>query len=174
MFTYPQRMDILMNFSISYGMSQNFKESVRAQFDMMAYINKLNSHDSKLMLDLLKPYIENDDCVHGKGSRIQRVFIKYWFMLLETAGIKRSETALRYIPRVYGKELNDVMVIKSDLFLNYDKGSSEKYKPRMNYFFMVSKGSPHWVSKMGVDNTYSGINLIDFSFSNIYIPKLKV
>jgi hypothetical protein len=169
MFNDDQKMTILVNASVSYGMSQNFRESIHAQHSMMNYLKTLADPDRELMLALLKPYIETDDCVHLKGSRLIQLFIRYWFMFLESVGIKRSEVAVRYIPRVYGGELNDLMEIKSNLFTRYEN-ESDKHKSRMDYFYKIQNRKPYWLNKMGTDNAYSGVDLSDFSFKKIYVP----
>lgn len=173
MFSYDEKMDILVNAAISYGMSQNFKECVRAQHDMMKYVQTLPDSDRELMLELLRPYLETDECIHTKGCKMIQLFIRYWFMYLEYIGMKRSDISIRYIPRVYGTSLNDKMEIKSNLFLIDDGGKkSEKYMNRMNFFYKISNGIPYWLNKMGTDNTYAGINLVDYSYKKMYLPPI--
>ena len=174
MFSYDQKMDILVNAAISYGMSQNFRECVRAQHDMMKYVKSLPEHDRDLMLELLQPYLKTDECIHTKGCKMIQLFIRYWFMYLENIGLKRSDISIRYIPRVYGTMLNDKMELKSNLFMieNEDSKQGKKYMNRMNFFYKISDGVPYWLNKMGTDNTYAGINLVDYSFRRMYLPPM--
>lgn len=153
---FNDKINILLNVSYMYGLSQNFKESIQAKEDFLKHILTYDKDEQKLIHKLLKKIIKSNECIHLLGNRLKKIFIKYWFLYLQNQGISKSNIATQYIPIVYDKFLNDTMTVKSTLF--------EKNTDRTHgYYYTVMNGIPYWVNKMGEHGTWDGISLKDFT-----------
>lgn len=153
--TFDQKIDILENLSYMYGLSQNFKESINAKEVFLKHMTTFPKNERKLIYRLLKHIIKSNECIHLLGNRLKKVFIKYWFLFLENKGINQKMIATRYIPKMYGKELNDRSIVKSELLKD---GIEDIY----GYYYTVTNNTPYWVNKMGKSGTWDGISLKDF------------
>lgn len=153
--TYDQKIKILVNLSYMYGLSQNFKESIKAKEDFLKYITSFPKKERKLIYRLLKHVLRSNECIHLLGNRLKKVFIKYWFLFLENKGLSKKTIATNFLPKVYGKELNEKSIVKSKLLLN----SSEDTH---GYYYTVLNKVPYWVNKMGRSGTWDGVSLKDF------------
>ena len=153
--TYEGKIKILINLSYMYGLSQNFKESIKAKEDFLKYIIAFPKKERKLINRLLKHIIKSNECIHLLGNRLKKVFVKYWFLFLENKGASKKTIATKYIPKVYGQELNDKSIVKSELFLRSTENTH-------GYYYTVLNKTPYWVNKMGDSGTWDGVSLKDF------------
>jgi hypothetical protein len=154
--SFDDTIKILVNVSYMYGLSKNFKDSIKAKSDFMTYLLTFTEPEQKLINKLLKPVMRSNECIHLLGNRLKKIFIKHWFLLLSGKGISKNDIATKHVPRVYSKSLNASMTIKSPL-LNRNADSE------MGYYFAVYKKTPVWVNKMGHHGTWDGVSLLDFS-----------
>jgi len=152
---YDMKIKILINLSYMYGLSQNFKESIKAKEDFMKHITTYPKNEKKILFRLLKHVLKSDECIHLLGNRLKKIFIKYWFLFLESKGIPKKTIAMCYIPKTYGQELNNKAIIKSNILL-------EDLENTHGYYYTVLNNTPYWVNKMGISGTWDGISLKDY------------
>lgn len=155
--SFEDRINILENVSYMYGLSLNFKESIKAKEDFHKYTTTFNEKERKLIKKLIGKQLNSNGCIHGIGLTLKGIFMKYWFMYLESKGMTKYDISLYKIPKTYGDELNEKMVIKSSLL----KGDSYAEEER-GYSFTYTGSTPYWVSKMGKTYTFDGISLVDY------------